>query len=86
MSTFIATPATTNVLDEIDRWSEKLLDWQSDALRRIVLNRDLAPSDIEDVTALCKAEHGLPEADAPKAIRRSDKVAPTRSLAGAAVT
>ena len=35
--------------------------WQRDALRRLVVNGELVPEDLRELTAICKAAHGLAE-------------------------
>lgn len=51
----------TTVLQEILAWSVDRPTWQRDALRRLVLNGELLPEDIDDLTDICKGEHGLTE-------------------------
>jgi energy-coupling factor transporter ATP-binding protein EcfA2 len=48
-----------DVLAEILTWSKDCPDWQRDALRRLVLNRDLDETDIDSLTEICKTAHGL---------------------------
>jgi energy-coupling factor transporter ATP-binding protein EcfA2 len=50
-----------DVLTEILTWSKDRPDWQRDALRRLVMNRDLDQADIESLTEICKSAHGLAE-------------------------
>ena len=50
-----------NVLQEILTWSADRPTWQRDALRRLVLSGDLSAEDIDDLTTICKGEHGLAE-------------------------
>lgn len=50
-----------DVLKDILEWSSSRPDWQRDALRRLVTTGDLTESDLEELTALCKATHGLAE-------------------------
>ena len=49
------------VLEEILEWSQERPAWQRDALRRLVLNGDVSDADIQAVTEICKAAHGLSE-------------------------
>lgn len=49
----------TTVLQEILEWSVDRPTWQRDALRRLVLNGELSAEDIDDLTAICKGEHGI---------------------------
>lgn len=51
--------APVNVLDEILEWSSNRPIWQKDALRRLVEKGKLNPTDIEELTNLCKSSHGL---------------------------
>lgn len=51
--------AKTNILTEILKWSEDRPSWQRDALRRLLKNEVLTELDIEELTELCKKEHGL---------------------------
>lgn len=50
-----------DVLRDILEWSSSRPTWQRDALRRLVTVGDLKESDLEELTALCKATHGLAE-------------------------
>ncbi|MCK4788078.1 MAG: AAA family ATPase [Desulfobacteraceae bacterium] len=46
---------------DILEWSSSRPAWQRDALRRLVTAGGLTESDLEELTALCKAAHGLAE-------------------------
>ncbi len=48
-----------SVYADILSWSLTRPDWQRDALRRLFLNPQLEPNDIEELLQICKAEHGL---------------------------
>lgn len=50
-----------SILQEILHWSKGLPPWQSDALRRLFMNGSLSNDDIDDLFALLKAEHGIPD-------------------------
>lgn len=50
---------STDVLMDILEWSTSQALWQRDALRRLITDGSLNESDIEDITAICKATHGL---------------------------
>ncbi len=50
------------VLDDILNWSRDRPAWQRDALRRLVEKGELAEDDIAALTEICKATHGLAEA------------------------
>lgn len=47
------------LLEEILAWSTERPSWQRDALRRLFANGALTPPDLDDLTDLCKAAHGL---------------------------
>ncbi|MCX5813340.1 MAG: AAA family ATPase [Proteobacteria bacterium] len=49
------------ILQEILRWSEGLPEWQSDAIARLLARQALVPGDVDDLFALLKAEHGVPD-------------------------
>jgi len=49
----------SNVLSEILQWSADRPVWQRDALRRLLVTEAITEQDIENLTSLCKAAHGL---------------------------
>jgi hypothetical protein len=49
------------VLRDILEWSRDRPAWQRDALRRLVINGELADGDVRELTAICKSGHGLAE-------------------------
>jgi len=51
-------PSSVFTFDDLIQWSERLLPWQRDALRRVLTGR-LNESDIADLAAMAKAEYGL---------------------------
>lgn len=51
-----------SILQEILKWSQDLPAWQQDAVRRLYHDRTLTDSDHEDLFALAKIEHGIPDA------------------------
>src|SRR5712692_3201516 len=55
---------STFTFDDLLVWSEKLPDWQRDALRR-VLTSNLTDNDISDLTAMAKMTQGLSVPGAP---------------------
>ena len=58
-----------SALDSIVEWAEEdLLDWQSDAVRRLLLQEELTPEDKEEILRMIKESHGLkdPKHPAPK--------------------
>lgn len=50
-----------SVLQEILSWSQSLPAWQSDAIARLFMNEVLSSNDLDDLFALLKAEHGIPD-------------------------
>ena len=58
-------------------WSLGLPAWQSDAIARLFVKRILPPEDLDDLYALLKAAHGIPDLKGRVANRLSaDKVSP----------
>ncbi len=53
-----------DVLGEILEWSRDRPGWQRDALRRLFTSGNLSTVDLDDLTDICKAAHGL---SAPRA-------------------
>ena len=53
--------AFVSILQEILKWSQDLPAWQQDAVRRLYHDRILKDSDYEDLFALAKIEHGIPD-------------------------
>lgn len=53
------TSKSADVLMDILGWSSLQTAWQRDALRRLITAGSLNESDLEDLTAICKATHGL---------------------------
>ena len=49
------------ILQEILQWSQSLPGWESDAIARLLGNQTLTPDDLDDLYALLKAEHGIPD-------------------------
>lgn len=49
------------VLQEILQWSLDRPAWQREALRRLVINGELADEDINSLAEICKSDHGLAE-------------------------
>lgn len=50
-----------SILQEILKWTGEVPLWQSDATARLLLKQDILQSDIEDLFALLKTEHGIPD-------------------------
>jgi hypothetical protein len=51
------------ILQKIQRWSQKLPDWQQDAIARLYVERKLEQPAIDYVYELLKAAHGIPAAE-----------------------
>jgi len=49
------------ILQDILTWSQTLPAWQSDAIARLFIKQNLAQTDLDDLYALLKAEHGVPD-------------------------
>jgi hypothetical protein len=50
-----------SILQEILTWSEGLPAWQSDAIARLFAKGAISDDDLDDLFALLKAEHGIPD-------------------------
>jgi len=50
-----------SIFQEILKWSEGLPAWQSDAIARLFAKEALSEADLDDLFALMKAEHGIPD-------------------------
>lgn len=50
-----------SILQEILTWSENLPAWQSDAIARLFTKGVIADADLDDLFALLKADHGIPD-------------------------
>lgn len=50
-----------SILQEILNWSQALPAWQSDAIARLFAKEALFDADLDDLFALLKAEHGIPD-------------------------
>ncbi len=51
-----------NVFELIFEWSRNLSDWQSDAVRRLLIRPELSDEDVGEILVLLKVSHGLTEA------------------------
>lgn len=69
------------ILQEIQKWSEKQPAWQQDAIARLYLQSELSNKDYEDMYALLKMEHGIPDpkgrANGPLPICRNSSTSPS---------
>lgn len=50
-----------SILQEILGWAKGLAPWQSDAVGRLFAKESVTAEDLEDLYALLKAEHGIPD-------------------------
>lgn len=50
-----------SILQEIQRWSSDQPAWQQDAIARIYSKPDLTAQDLDDLYALLKVDHGIPD-------------------------
>jgi hypothetical protein len=57
------------ILQEIQKWSVTQPDWQQDAIARIYAKADLSVEDYDDLYALLKAEHSIPDEKGRKAAK-----------------
>ena len=49
------------IFQEIFKWAEGLPPWQSDAVARLLAKQILTANDLDDLFALLKVEHGIPD-------------------------
>jgi energy-coupling factor transporter ATP-binding protein EcfA2 len=57
----VDSDANVTVLEQLLDWSKDRPAWQRDALRRLVLSRELRDDDIRALAEICKSAHGLAE-------------------------
>ncbi len=69
------------ILQEILTWSQGLPAWQSDAIARLFANGILSNGDLDDLFALLKGEHGIPDPKCRKASRLSADQIPVGTVA-----
>jgi energy-coupling factor transporter ATP-binding protein EcfA2 len=50
-----------SILQDILSWAQGLPSWQSDAIARLFAKQTLSQQDMEDLYALLKVEHGIPD-------------------------
>ncbi len=65
------------ILQEILKWTQGLPAWQSDAIARLFTKQSLTPADLEDLLALLKAEHGIPDSKGRSANRLTAQQIPS---------
>jgi len=75
---------SVNVLQEILTWSKDRAIWQRDALRRLVLNGELAEQDIRELADICKGDYGL--LDKTNAIPLSEEHVPAGASKAPAIS
>jgi energy-coupling factor transporter ATP-binding protein EcfA2 len=73
------------ILREILQWSTGLPAWQSDAISRLFTNESLSEADLNDLFALLKEEHGIPDPNGRKAKRLSEDQISVPAAAGAQI-
>ena len=71
-----------SILHEILEWTKRLPTWQSDAVSRLLSNPILTTEDIEDLFALLKIAHGIPDPKnrRPNPLTADQIPAPTKVL------
>ena len=67
-----------SILQEILEWSKNLPDWESDALHRLFMKQTLTETDLEDLYAMLKAEHGISDIRERKPTRLTDEQVPAQ--------
>jgi energy-coupling factor transporter ATP-binding protein EcfA2 len=69
------------ILQEILEWSKGLPHWQSDAIARLLTKQSISPEDQDDLLALIKADHNIPDPQnrKPKPLSADQIPAPLRS-------
>src|SRR6185369_821485 len=50
-----------SILHEILKWADGLPPWQSDGVARLLAKQTLTTEDVDDLYALVKVEHGIPD-------------------------
>jgi len=75
----------SSILREILEWSTGLPAWQSDAIARLFNQEFLSETDLGDLFALLKEEHGIPDPEGRKAKRLSENQIPVRAATGSQV-
>lgn len=66
-----------SILQDILAWAKGLPPWQSDAVARLFAKQNLSQEDMEDLYALLKIEHGIPDPKGRKANKLDDNAIPT---------
>jgi hypothetical protein len=68
-----------SVLQEIFSWAQDLPPWEADAISRLLSKPVLAAADYEDLLALLKAEHGIPDPKNRVPTKLASNIAPLPS-------
>lgn len=68
-----------SILQEVLGWAKGLSPWQSDAVGRLFTKESLTAEDLDDLYALLKAEHGIPDPEG----RAANPIADDKIPAGA---
>jgi energy-coupling factor transporter ATP-binding protein EcfA2 len=68
-----------SVLQEIVSWAQDLPPWEADAISRLLLKPTLTTEDLEDLFALLKAEHGIPDPKKRVPTKLASDIAPVPS-------
>ena len=68
-----------SILQEILGWAKGLAPWQSDAVGRLFTKESLSAEDLDDLYAILKAEHGIPDPKGRKANPLADDKIPAGS-------
>ncbi len=57
------------ILQEIQKWSQSLPDWQQDAIRRLYIDRELSATDHDDLFSMAKAVQGIEDPEGREAVK-----------------
>ena len=74
-----------SILQDILDWAKDLPAWQNDAIARLFAKQTLFQQDMEDLYALLKAEHGIPDSKGRVTNKLSPKQIPGASVANSHV-
>ena len=74
-----------SILQDILKWAQGLPAWQSDAIARLFAKQTLSQPDLDDLHALLKTEHGIPDPKSRVASKLSADQIPAASAANAHV-
>jgi energy-coupling factor transporter ATP-binding protein EcfA2 len=74
-----------SILQDILNWAQGLPAWQSDAIARLFAKQTLSQQDLDDLHALLKTEHGIPDPKGRVASKLSADQIPAPSAANAHV-